>query len=586
MKTMNIFIQSEYNQPSTPTFARKMHRPSEHTTQVASAYRPVLNSWAMALTMDNYRIFVALYNEKIKNENIIIENENAQVISTENLSLIQSEIKKTFLKRYGFYEPYFCMKTGLQKRKFVFFTGVSFRDFNQEAQKINDTYGRIIKKQKIQPIKSNTEQIFQQILYVYSLQLEKENTIYKTIGSLWKRPVPRVRICSSEITYLKRNGHKVLNLCNKTIQNHRKRLEEAGVLVDYALSGSHKMGGVKHHINPQILVVFCEKDQKICMAENQLVTLPSGKKVTDITMNKQETFKNKEKIRANNTDLPQKKCQLVLTKVSIQEPLYKNTTSKEKNFGAAAAAAPQKLSTNFQKNVNTTTEHISEYFSKSVLPPFELCQRLANGEYEFYKPLDIRYFYHEMEKGTLLRDEFQEIVAQEFLKHAARLWKGKNVYAGSWFKAYENIKQGLYSQFLKNVFPKSQQVDTLSQWRWRLAYAGRYCAKNTGFQLLFPSEYFNPSRNSKKEGGFAYTKKAWENHLKSAENTQKRQYEREKNAKKRKIYLSEIEKVEKECKKFLKGSISLAQLYDFIQKKHPNFIQKLGSIIQKLSNKH
>src|SRR5690606_7218681 len=81
------------------------------------------------------------------------------------------------------------------------------------------------------------------------------------------------------LTNLKRNNVHSLAICSKTVRNHRRRLEEAGVFVNSRFEGHTK--GVKVVLNPEIIAIFDLQTNKYASTENQPVTPQEGKKFPD-----------------------------------------------------------------------------------------------------------------------------------------------------------------------------------------------------------------------------------------------------------------------------------------------------------------
>ncbi|MFJ1431334.1 hypothetical protein ACILE2_11130 [Capnocytophaga canimorsus] len=96
---------------------RKMTRAEQTQNEtVVRCVRPQLNSEAMAITMDNYRAFVAEYNEKIRKTNAVIAKHNAELVPESEYTQVQQVLKNVFLGKYGTFETRFCPKTIVNHR--------------------------------------------------------------------------------------------------------------------------------------------------------------------------------------------------------------------------------------------------------------------------------------------------------------------------------------------------------------------------------------------------------------------------------------------------------------------------------------
>lgn len=559
---------------------RKMLRHNQvKTAGVLHCVRPVLNTDAMALTIDNYREFVARYNEKVKAENEEIKKYNAQILPQKTHNEVQKAFLPYFYRKYGVFKCQYSAYTGEEKAVFQLNSDISEREYNEKVAEFNNNYGFVIPKQKVPTIKANAEQVFQQLLYAYSLQLERENQIRDIAGSRERMPLRSFRICSTNITYIKRNGNKALDVCSRTILNHRKRFEEAGILSFEHNLGNYKNGGVLVQISPEILVVFDRSTQKLMMSENQSLTYGFAKKITDITMNIQEQ-QNKSEIKANVENHSPKRSKLTLTAGTLREHLREHP-EQGRDFSAPAAPADVKvlLNNKVSKKKDEESASFSEKLVKIIQSPEVLCDKLAQGFYDNYEPLAMRYLDFEALKGTLSLEEYREILVQEILKQHARNYIGKRVFAATWQNAYNVLKVSYFVNFNGVAFAKSINFERYREYRWRLNYVYRFCLRHKEFRLLFPSEYFDRTRTTRHEGGFEYTAKAWKKHLQDIEKNEKRKEKAEKRKEKRTEAINAMKTVQNKIKQFLKGRISIEGLVNFVAKNHPEFSPKLSEMV-------
>lgn len=519
------------------------------------AHYPYINKDAMAMTMDNYRLFVADYNTKVKEENTNTERYNAAVQkyrtnNADKLTDVQKEFARLFIKHN-------CDKKA--------------KEYNQAVEQFNLDYGMLHTKKKFKTIKYATEIIFQQMLYLYSVQLVKSTNEYVKLGVSQPTPVKQMNINAWHIASIKRNEIFAVDVCTATIRNHRERLEEAGILVDYMFRG-HK-SGLKMNINSQILVVFDAKTGLFSNAENQPLNLQTSK---DFAYNKEATRAIKNNIKKIEN--------------GVAAFLEKGTASPESlsSFLQEHPMQGAKVQTPAARENVKVSENLSDKLENLILHPQELAEKLAAGEFNNYQRIDKRILYKEASYGTLTREEFKQLIIQEFFCNAAKIYRGKNVYIGSWKKA---INAYIEKLFLVNngavyLYNKELMVDKLQEMLWRINYAQRWFIK-TGINRLFPSDYFDFSRTEKKEIGFEYTKKAYQNHLKYIENKPKEVQKAKKVTELRKASVNHSKKYEAKLNLFFKGKVSLDELIDYTTANLPAvYMEKLSEVIMKLSTKY
>ena len=519
------------------------------------AFYPYINKEAMSMTMDNYRLFVADYNEKVRQENDVIEKYNGSVKkymaeNREKLSEVQISFSKLFNKHHK------DKKT---------------KEYNVEVEKFNADYGMIFTKRKIKTIKYATEIIFQQMLYLYSCQLAKASNEYIKLGVSSPTPVKQMNINAWHIKSIKRNDICAVDVCTATVRNHRERLEEAGILVDYLFRG-HK-SGLKMNINSQILVVFDAKTSLFSNTENQSV-IPQTKK--EFAYNNEATRTNKSNIKKIENGITDFLDLGTPSAVTLSSFLQEHTMQVAKSQTPAAA-----------KNVKIS-ENLSDKLQNLILHPQDLAEKLSDGHFNNYQRIDKRILYREAMYGTLTREEFKQLIVQEFFCNAAKLYRGKLVYIGCWKKAINSYLDKVFTVNNGNIhlYNKELMVDKLQEMLWRLNNAQRWFIR-TGINPLYPSDYFDFTRTEKKEIGFEYTKKAWSNHLKYLENKPKLVQKAKKNTELRKASVNQSKKFDVKMNLFFKGKISLDELIDYTTTNLPSsYMEKLSSIMIKISTKY
>lgn len=510
------------------------------------AIYPAIIEDAFARTMDNYRKYIATYNFQTEAENDLIRKHNLAIdrmLKEKPLTTEQRDHIVSFRMKFGNLNP---------------------RDFNNEVDQY--VYGKVTKKKTIQTVKYQTELIFQNFLHLYNSQLMKQNERYMKGGIITKRPIQEFKVNSYLVTSLKRNEVNSIDVCRKTVRNHRQRLEEAGVFIEYHFAGRNR--AVELHINPEILVVLDIHTMKIKNAEKQRLTLTSGKLLLD---NNESTgtlinkIQKKENVCNNSQDI--RSSSEALT------PSYLFFTGTHASKQQKNTAPPA------EKSVKIFT--FSDKLREQILHPQDLAQRLTNNEFVNYKPIDIRDLHTEAHSGTLTREEFRELCIQDFFKSVSKIWKESTPFIGSWKIAINQYYHSKWMAFNGFAFNKVNLVDDISQMRWRIEWSRKWFTKHPAFKPLFPSDYFDFTRKTNREVGFEYTKKKWQEHLTATTNYDNLRKKQEKNSKLRKETINHAKKCEMIVNRFLKNKITYSQLYDYVEKNLPSqFHDKIPIIIE------
>lgn len=528
-----------------------LETPETTDTRLMAVY-PVIIEKAFANTMDNYRKFIAEYNQKVQEENKQIEKHNAAVLDyckNNTLSEVQSAFQKVFLQKAKHY--------------------TSTREYNTAVLDFCDTYGLINPQKKIQGVKYTTELVFQNLLHLYNSQLFKRNEKFISAGLQSVRPIQEFKINSLLVTQLKRNEVNSLAICSKTVRNHTKRLREAGVFVEYHFSGRNR--AIEVHINLEILVVLDVFDSKIKNAENEQVTFLKGKVLPD-NNDSTRTIKNESKKKENvkNISLGFRSSSEALTPFHFSFTGTHASKSESLHQGAGEKSVSKPVS-------------ISEKLQELIIHPQELAENVASGMYYNYKPIDIRILYNEAFSGTLTSDEFREIVIQDFFKSISKIYRFSTPFVGSWKKAINSYYETKWLSFSGNSLNKNVLIDHITQMRWRIEWARKWFVKNQ-FSPLYPSDYFDPTRQNAKEVGFEYTKTKWNEHLANKDKYILIKQKQLGEAGKRKLQINHAKKCETALTRFFKDKITYTELYNYVQNNLPiEFLEKLPDLILKKS---
>ncbi|WP_395044605.1 hypothetical protein [Flavobacterium sp.] len=512
---------------------------------------PAIIEKAFSGTMDNFRKHIATYNFETQTENEFIQKHNSEVkqfYQENTLSELQREFKRLFL----------------QKNKKI----SSSRDYNKAVAEFCKNYGQIIEKKKIQSVKYATEVIFQNFLHLYNSQLMKRNEKFIKAGLTSKRPLQEFKVNSFLVTQLKRNEVNSLAICTKTVRNHRKRLEEAGVFVEYHFAGKNR--AVELHINPSILVVLDVKTMELITIGNQEVSDLKGNVLPD-NNDTTRTFKNEIKMNENvkNSSQEVRSSSKALTDFNFSTRTHTSKEAKQAK-GAGAQSEPIK-------------NELSKRLHELILHPQELAENLASGMYYNYKPIDIRYLYKEAFSGTLTNEEFRELAIQDFFKSISKIYRLSTPYVGSYKKAINLYYQNKWIAFTGSSFNKSVLVDELQQMRWRTNWAVKWFIKNE-FPPLFPCDYLDMTRKTSKEVGFEYTKSKWNDHLRAIAKYDALKKKQQSSAGKRKQAINNAKKCETALNRFFKDKITYTHLFEYVERNLPkDYLDKLPSLILKKS---
>jgi hypothetical protein len=516
------------------------------------AVYPAIVVEAFAVTMDNYRSYIHAYNFKTEAENELTEIHNATV--------------RTFLKENVLTETQKAFsEVFLHKSK-----SLSPRAYNENADAFMKDYGLILEKKKIQLVKYATELVFQNLLHLYNSQLMKRNEQYMKLGVTAIRPIQEFKINSFLVTELKRNGINSIDLCKKTVRNHRQRLEECGVFIEYAFKGQNRP--VEVHINPEILTVLDLKTSKLTGLENQRVS-PVDEK---ILLDNNESTRTSLKEYQRNENVKNISLDKEFPAVTPSYLFFTGTpSSNEQNPAEGGAAKSVKVS-----------QTLSEKLQNLIIHPQELAVSLANKEYNNYTPIDIRILFKEAYHGTMLKEDFRELIIQDFFKTVSKIYKNSTPYTGSWKKAINFYMLNKFIAFTGDAFNKQSIVDDVQQLRWRIEWARKWYVKNHEVSPLFPSDYFDMTRKTSKEVGFEYTKVKWGEHLQGKAKYEALKKKQEANAVRRKETINHSKKYENEISRFFKNKITLPQLFDYVQNNLPKeFLEKLPQkIVEKTLN--
>lgn len=523
---------------------------------VATANReyinPILTKEDFKISMENYRNAVEAYNIKVKRANANTLPYNNRIEKAQAKEPLQRQQQSILITFYKMIAP------------------LNIWERNERIVEFNRCNGSLAQKEKIQTIKYHTEQVFESILWHYNMQLFKRQSFRKELAVYIPGSLPHVELHGGWIINAKVNEVVRLKICQKTFRNQRKRLEEAGILQDYIFQGSSRP--VQMRINPKILSVTDNYFDGKNFTGNQQVT-PAGRKELPDNKVSIGTLINNFKIKANVEKHSKEKIRSSATKglTPHKFSFYKNTRQQGVKKNDAAA----------EKNLT-----LSDFLRQKIEDPTDFIEKLAAHQYDSYIPIRPEFLEKEVTSGTLGRDEFKELILQDFFKTSAKLWKGKTPYTGSWAKAYHSWNRDKFVTHGGDSSNKHITMERLPQLRYRLAAVGRYLKNHLEFQLLFPGDYFDVTRTTAKEGGFEYTLKMWKKHQAYLDSEKSKKKTTVATATRRKKRLTERQKVDNHVKSYLKNKFGLQELLTKVEQiGNRELSQKLPEIIKKANLK-
>ncbi|WP_395043145.1 hypothetical protein [Flavobacterium sp.] len=523
------------------------------------AVYPAIIEEAFAQTMDNFRKYVALKNFQFKEENFKINTYNNNVIAFKKLNNALC------------FEMFNNVEAFIKNRK-----SFSPVDYNEAVEQFNNLYGMLIRKKKLITIKPTAELVFQNMLCIYNQQLMIKNKRYIGCGITEATPLQAFKVNAWRVTQLKRNGVQSLPLCKKTILNHRKRLEEFGVFVDYHfINSSH---GVEVHINPEILVIKDIFDAKVRIAENQVVTSESVKIVPNDNDIFTGTYINEMQNERKVKNFP------IVKEFPLVTPFIFSFTGTPTRTEAIKLGAGE----NVPSQVNTANmpaqnkQNIFEKVLDTIVDDSQLAKQLENCEFNNYIPIDLRLLHTIAYSSFINRDQFFDIVMIDFFKSLQKnIYKKGNVFFGSWYNAIKLFRLQRWNNINGGKHKPTNLVDYITKYRWRIQWARNWYRNNPNVTPLFPNQYLDVTRKTSKEVGFEYTKSKWINQQNELKKYDDLVLKQTREAKKRGEIINYNKKLELHLNRFSKNKITLTQLYDYVQKNlPPAFLQKLPDLVE------
>lgn len=543
--------------------------------QLISNYRPThiecpyFLSEDKSETMQRYRIFVNDYNVKVKllNKQVKEYNKRVQVFIVENKLQEQAATIESNFKK--------------QKTEGIVNNMLSTADYNALVETKN-TDMLLLAKKRYKPVKNPQEGTFEVILWLYSRQLIKLRKQLQLLSDGVTVAFPKAQTNSYEIANFTKDGVPRVLYRRETIRNHIHRLREAGVFVEYQSRGREKP--VNYFINEAIFVF---RDNTKTSIENQHVSDFKKRKSLLLSVDTR-TFTKEIIKKVGNVDNHSQEAEVISfadEKISKNKSTYKITKEDKPLKISNEDAGKLGGGENFPKN------ELSEYLRSQIQYKSVLLQSLTAHHYDNYSFSASnmnRRLDRESTDGAMSKEEFRELLLQQFLKLAAPIWKGKDVYYGSWHRAYTKIDD----EYLRNpngsIPRKETQLYMFGYLVYRITRAKRFFKSKKQYQIHFPCIYFDATRKLPSEGGFAYTLEWLKQNQKYKDARIARKQQRATKAGVRRRAMTTEEKVRAKVKQYIKGEFTLPQVYHYIEQNKgiPNyFVSEVPRILNTLTHK-
>lgn len=497
---------------------------------------PFISADDFKATMDNFEAFVENYNKKLTELNKEVKSYNKlidQMIKLKKVDLFSAQFDNDLFK----------------KRNNKYFT----KDYNKMVDAENKKASvPVYKKRVYQKIKWNSNQFFKAILGFYSAQIKRRNLLLLQAGRKTARSLQDVVLDSRRLSLARSSSNNLMNRAHKkTFQRHIKRFREAGILIDYEFVNSNKP--INCRINPQILRISDHNPKKIQNPQKQFFMNERGTKCTYNNHTTRTTL-NKLKMKADKSALKGSSLSLTTHDFSLQEHQQNKNLKKEKTGG------PQKQTV---KILNAQAN--SEVLVTKILNNTHFAKTLTNKQYKYYEPLSKDVLYHEAHYGLLTKKQFRQLYYQDIIKRLAPIWDHHNVHPGSWINALKIIDETWFKTFNGLEFDKLTVYNKIEEFDFRISQVKTWLGRNKNFNLLFPSDYFNPKRKNSFDGGFAFTAQWWSSHLaKNKKSTPQTSNKANAEAKRRQKHNNYRKRLQTKVRQYIAGKITLDQVFDYL----------------------
>lgn len=548
--------------PGKPRSFDQVHINREGDTEYPlSATYPILTPETKRLTFAAYNLYVKAYNSKARSNNLKIKKYNNTVdfyLQQEKPKNAQ-RIQAHFLVNHGHLNTW---------------------DYNIKVLEYNNTFGNpIIPQKKIQTIKQSTEKVFSTLLWEYGHQLMQMKRHRESSGLCYVREVFKIEVNTKHLENTKGEFDLyMLDYCPDTILNHKKRLMEAGILLNSQYRGSER--GTLHHINPQILVVFDDYDQKIVCADNQLLKITQPEVFRDTVLPTRSINKPKVKRDVHNfTSHDKDKAEMALDNALPAEDSTRAPSGKVKNPELANRAAKIGVPENTPENMGGSCSN-SEFLEQKIVPLDQFSQELAQNIHEKCKPLPLDRLNFESKTGTLSRSAFRELLIQDLFKQFSQIYLKhphfKSIFPGVW---YNSVKMWMLSNEMMNKNGETLHKDKcLYRYRCILfaltdkSFGALPIIRRTKFIAPAPGIYLNPKNNTPGTFGYHFNEVA-KNSVKKLEAESKLIKSQHRSAENSKEYSNNLRKLNRQIGRWFHKKISDQTLFQYVRDNMPKEVQ-------------
>lgn len=548
--------------------SQKIESPAPHpypemfAGQIIAVY-PTITHDLHRQIMDRYRLYREDYNARCIVANLEMENHNAAV----EAFLASDQANDTHKAYAAFFEEKVKREQRANARKYTPW------EYNAMVTEVCAQHGPILKLVKAHKIIYSTEMYFSTFLYMYNSQLAYKNYQRKNAKNTKPMPLPAFKANGHRVTQQTRNdGTLSVSHCTKTAENHRKRLEEAGIFIHGQYKGSKTSYEVQ--FNPEILTVYDLFSSRFAGAENQPSAPKRWKELRKCPSDNGSILKDKVENMGNPAEFPDK-VSAVPTAFTLLGHRDRDTAlcNVENSPGAAA---PE--SVKIEKNVSDVLIHTLKSANK-------LDAELSGGQHDYYQPIDLQVLKREAHTGSLTPEQFREVFFQDFLKYTAKLYRGRPVRAGSWCNALKILRAERFITFKGQVHDKLTIFNHIEEYRWRIDKAFAWFAKSN-YDPLFPSLYFDVTRKKSIEMGFEYTLNFWINKQNQPKRDALKAKKRKEAAAAREPFCKNALKFKRKLQAYEKGTIDFFKLADYVEKYLPvEFKGKLAAHLQLIEAK-
>lgn len=526
--------------PATPVAAGPKAEPQAEPKPPAYIW-PEITAEDHKKTLNNYRSYIQAVNDSIPGTNREIVKYNKLVTA----HIAKNPISPELGKKIGQF-------TGM-------FNALMDHEYNAAVESFNTTHGPSLKKRTYKTIKPVTLQIFEAVLHAYTVHLRKHVNIWKQSSKFHATPLPKCPVNPYEISRQERGeGVTNLDLSTRTIRRHRDRLAEIGVLQHKEFRGLQR--AVNYFISPEILSVSEAYSSKMLNPQNQPF---KGEQRTSCQQYKVSTRTNlnKKEIKGivNNSEDRNAPLSLKFSFYKTTQPQVdaKNQTGPRKNV----KVSPK----NTKVDDSLWIRHVENLDSR-----YTLAGKLANGEFNFYIPLDMK-FLNKLSTIPISDNDFRDLAVQDFARSAAAINRYNQASAGSWYNALGEIDKdfGCFN-FTGNAQSKSAVLKRLVEFRYRLRWALNWFERREWTNRPYASRYFDPYRTLPTDISWQYTEKVWSKKMKKIADQAAKKKLAEYQAKKRKEALSTDRKANQRLDnaiyRYLRSELDLNQLTEFVFK--------------------